>query len=207
MEWTKINEDGEVEFVSEEVKLVPEVQAILTLAYNKGPNDFDGRKRTRAKNEVKFLRLNYSSLSPYRDYSKEERREQTLIDCGFPANWTESEELKILTPKFIKGHNSKVARLLSKVENFLEKFEKHLDDIDLNERNQSGGMVHDPAKIMTTLRGLPAMAQTIQQLEQQVKLGMIGTPKSKGDHEVGWIMNQDPVVKKEFEEDEQEEDI
>ena len=178
---------GEVEFVTEEVKLVPEVQALLTLEYNKKEGDAQGRFKKRAKEEIKYLCLAYSTKSPYRDYSSKERLEEARKDCKFPADWEESTQLKLLIPKFIKGTKSKTGRLLSTVENFLEKFEAHLNSIDLNERNSSGGVVHDPAKVMTTLRQLPGMAQTIQELEQQVNLGLVGTPRSKGDHEIGWM--------------------
>lgn len=49
MEWFQITDEGEIEFVSKEIKLIPEVRAILSLEYNKGDKDFEGRKKVRAK--------------------------------------------------------------------------------------------------------------------------------------------------------------
>lgn len=201
MEWLKVTEDGNVEFVSEEVKLVPEIQALLTLKYNKDKGDNSGRKRSRGLDELRYMYLSYSPKSPYRDYSEEERAEEAKKDCGFPPDWQESTELKLAIAKFSKGSVSKVGRLLATVNKFLEKFEKHLNTIDLNERNNNGGLIHDPAKILSTLSQLPKTAQTIQELEQQIKLGHVGTPKSKGDHELGWMAmsEQSPRVNEEQE--------
>lgn len=187
MEWIKISAEGEVEFVSEEVKLVPEVRAILALDYNKGKGDFEGRKKVRAKKEMQYLFLAYSPRSPYKDFNEEERIAEAKLDCVFEPGWTESKELKALVPKFKRGSETKVVRLLSTVEKFVDKFEKHLNEIDLNERNANQGLVHSAKSIMETLERLPRFAETLQELEQQAKSGVIVKNSSKGDHEVGWM--------------------
>lgn len=186
-DWIRINNEGEVEFVSEEVKLVPEVQAILSLKYNKGPKDHDGRKKYRANEEMRYMLLAYSPMSPYSNFSEEERIQEARTDCNYPKEWVESPELKALIPKYLKGVVTRTTRSLKNAERFLEKFEKHLDGIDLNERNASGGLVHDPAKVMNTLKALPDFLTTIQELERQARQGITTSPKSKGDHELGWM--------------------
>lgn len=186
MEWINVNAEGELE-ITDEAKLVPEVQALLTLKYNKGPKDHDGRKRFRVHEELRYMRLVYSPKSPYRDYYEDERIAEARLDCGFPKEWVESPELKAAIGKYIKGAVSKVSRSLNTTERFLEKFEKHLNKIDLDERTATGGIVHDPAKVMNTLKALPDFLQTIQELERQAKNDIIANPKSKGDHELGWM--------------------
>ena len=101
MEWIKLDEEGEVQFVTEECKLVPEIQELQSLKYNKGKGDIDGRKRFRSKQELKYLYLTYSPKSPYKDYSERERIEEAKKDCRFSEFWVESPELKLLIPKFI----------------------------------------------------------------------------------------------------------
>jgi hypothetical protein len=207
MEWIKLNKDGEIEFVSEECKLVPEVQTLLSLKYNKGSKDHDGRKRYRALDELKYMYLAYSPKSPYKDFYEDERIAEAKIDCNFSKEWKESEELKACIVKYSKGSVSKITRSLGTVEKFLEKFEKHLNSIDLNERNAGGGLVHDPAKVMATLGRLPDFLQTIQELERAAKNDIIASPKSKGDHELGWMaMNKNNVKPKQREEDESSEE-
>lgn len=195
MEWISLDDDGEIEFVSEEVKLVPELQNLLSLKYNKGPKDADGRKRIRAKQELKYLYLAYSSKSPYRDYYKEEKIAEARSDCEFDSSWKESPELTALIEKFSKGPSNKTTRSLQTVEEFLEKFEKHLKSVDLNERTSAGTIVHDPSKIMNTLKSLPDFLITIKELERQAKNDTIRTVKSKGDHELGWMATAKPVRK------------
>lgn len=197
MEWIKINDEGEVELNSEEVKLVPEMKPLLTLAYNKGKGDFEGRKKTRALTELKYLRLVYSSKSPYRDYSDREKIEEAKKDCEFPTDWKPSPELEALIPKFIKGNRSTEERSLNTVEKFLEKFENHLNNINLDERNASGGLVHDAGKIMTTLEKLPSFLLKIGELKRQISQGIAVAPTSKGDHEIGWMaLSEDNTVRK-----------
>lgn len=206
MEWLKINEEGDVEFISEEVKLVPQVQAILALAYNKGPKDFDGRKKYRAKREMKYLYLAYSPRSPYKDYNELERIAEAKIDCEFDAVWQESTELKELVPKFKRGNESKVTRLLATVEKFVDKFEAHLNSIDLNERTGTGGLVHSSKAIMETLERLPRFAETLQELEQQAKSGVIVKTTSRGDQEVGWMATPASKPGKKAKAEEQDDD-
>lgn len=206
MEWLKINEEGEIEFVAEEVKLVPEVQALLALAYNKGTGDFEGRKKLRARKEIKYLYLAYSFKSPYKDYNETERIAEAKTDCGFDAVWQESKELKALVPKFQKGNQSKVTRLLGTVERFIDKFEKHLNDIRLDERTPAGGLVHSAKAIMETLERLPRFAETLQELEQQAKSGVIVKTTSRGDQEVGWMATPNSKTGKKVKKEENEED-
>lgn len=205
MEWLRINDEGEVEFVSEEVKLVPEVQAILTLNYNKAPGDIDGRKKFRAKRECKYLALAYSPRSPYKDYSESERIAEARLDCKFPLDWEPSTELKLLIPEFEEGTKNKVGRLLKTVTKFIDKFEAHLNNIQLDERNQSGGLIHKPTDIMATLERLPRLAETLQELENQAKLGVIIKQNVKGDHQPGW-MGSTNVVKARREDEEDDND-
>lgn len=204
MEWLKLNEDGEIEFNSEEVKLVPEVQTLLTLKYNKGPKDNDGRKRYRALAELKYLYLNYSPKSPYKDYSEAERKEEAMKDCNFPEGWVESSELKALIPKFERGQKTKFVRLLNTAERFLDKMEAHLNSLNLGERKDDGTYINKPKEIIDSLKQLPSLAQTLQELEQQVKMGQIGNPKSKGDHELGWMAMDNAVTKNKTKEEDED---
>lgn len=188
MEWIKLNEDGEVEFVTEECKLVPEIQAIQTLNYNKGKGDIDGRKRVRAKQELKYLYLAYSPKSPYKDYSERERLEESKKDCNFSEHWIESPELKALIPKFVRGTQNKIVRSINTINKFLDKFDKHLNELDLNERNLSGGLIHNPKSIMQTLEELPELALKLADLERQARTDTVQKATgSKGDHELGWM--------------------
>ncbi len=195
MEWLKLNDDtGEVSLVAEEVKLVPELQLITTLTYNKGPKDHEGRKKYRAKSELKYLYLAYSLKSPYRDFSEPERILEAKKDCGLPEEWRESSELKALVVRYKASTPGKVNRLLNTVAKFMDKFETYLNKIDLDERNASGGLVYKATDVMATLERLPRLAETLQELENQAKLGVIAKVTSKGDHEIGW-MNKDNKIK------------
>jgi len=193
MDWLKINNDGDLEFVMEEVKLVPEVQALLTLKYNKDTKgDMDGRKKLKALNELRYVYLVYSPKSPYRDYSEKERLEEAKKDCNFSEFWVESPELKLVIEKFLKGSVNRTTRSVKIIEKFLDRFETHLEGIDLDERTATQALVHNPKSIMQTLQELPSFLKTLQELEQQSKLGIVSTPTSKGDHELGWMaMNKD----------------
>jgi hypothetical protein len=194
MEWLRLNEEGEIEFVMEEVKLVPEVLTLLQWPYNKGyKGDTQGRKRLRAMAELKYMYLMYSPKSPYQEaYSEKERLEESKKDAGFSEHWIESEELQTLIKKYVKASVNRITRSKKIVERFLEKFEAHLESIDLNERTMNEGLVHKPGEIMKTLQELPRFLTTMQELEHQSRLGMVAAPTSKGDHELGWMaMNKD----------------
>jgi len=206
MEWLKITDDGEVELNMEEVKLVPELQPLLTLNYNKQPGDKDGRKKYRLKTELKYLYLMYSPRSPYANFSEAERLAEAKSDCGLHVSWEESKELKDLVPKYFKANQPKAARLLETVRRFIDKFEIHLNRIDLDERNAAGGLIHSPKAVMETLERMPRLAETLQELENQVKSGIIVKTSSKGDHELGWMNKTNKVVTKKKSNDTDEDD-
>jgi hypothetical protein len=187
MEWLKINQEGIVEFASEEIKLVPEVQALLALKYNKQKGDLDGRKRYRALAELKYVHLAYSSKSPYSDYSEQERLDEAKADCELPTEWVESDELKAVITKYQKGSISKIERLLRTAEKVIDKLDTHLNSVDLKEKKENGEYVNKPKEIIDTLKQLPSLAQTLQNLEQQVKRGVVGTVTARGDNETGWM--------------------
>lgn len=188
MDWLKITDTGEIEFVTDEVKLVPEVKALLAKSYD---------KKGRAKQELMYLFLAYSYKSPYKDYSEHERLQQAKTDCQFPNDWEESTQVKLLIPKFKQGTTNRASRLLGTVSKFLDKFELHLNSIDLNERTAAGAIVHSPKGIMDTLRQLPGMAETLTELERQARTDIVKKISSKGDHELGWITKQNTVIKRE----------
>jgi len=185
MEWLKFDEDGKVAPVSAEIRLVPQLQAISTAAYNKGPKDFEGRKKYRMLNELKYLYLMYSSKSPYKDYSPTDRLQEALSDCNFSPTWTPSKELNALIERYNAATPNRVVRLLKTTENFIDKFDQHLRGINLDERNSAGGLVHKANEIMATLERLPRLSETLFELEKQAKAGAVSRVSSKGDHEVG----------------------
>lgn len=202
MDWFKINDEGEIEFVNEEVKLVPEVQAMLRANYNKGPGDHDGRKKLKAKKEIKYLVLGYSRKSPYADYNEKERLKQAFIDAKLEEPWNPSVELEALIPKFKEGNKNRVTRMIYAAMRFLDKLETQIDSIDLNERNMtSGALIHNPKQVMDTLRGLPAMAETLTELERQARTDIVKKTSSKGDHELGWMSGGEKITKRAEEDD------
>lgn len=141
------------------------------------------------------MTLIYSNKSPYRDYSEKERIEQARLDCGFSVDWKPSKELTALIPKFEAGLVNKTSRSLRTVEKFLEKFETYLNNINLDERNMNGTLIHNPKNIMATLEELPSFLLKIEELERQVKQGIVTTPTSKGDQELGWMAVNKPNLK------------
>lgn len=187
MEWIKINEDGEVELLMEEVKLVPELVAMNTRAYNKAAGDHEGRLKKRVKQELKYLYLAYSLKSPYKDYSSKERIEEARKDCNFPEGWEESEELKLLIHKYTKANPSRITRLLHTAENTVDKLRDFLDEIDLSQKDEYGKLVHTTASVLKTLEQLPAVAQTLAELERQSRTDIIHNTKTRGDQELGWM--------------------
>jgi hypothetical protein len=187
MDWLKIDPDtGEIELVSEEVKMVPVLQALSALNYNKAKGDLDGRKRYRMRAELKYMYFMYSFTSPYVDYNETERHVEALIDAGLPEDWKPSKEFTEAADKYRKASPNKVMRLLKTTESFVDKFEVYLNGIDLNERTPSGAAVHDPSKIMTTIQKLPGLAQTLFELQSQARMGIIASKGSRGDQELGW---------------------
>lgn len=185
MEWLEFDEDGIVRPVADEIRLVPELQVISTLVYNRGPKDSSGRKKYRLLNELKYLYLVYSPKSPYKDYSPTDRLQEAISDCNFTPDWKPSKELNALIARYNAATPNRIMRLLKTTEDFIDKFDKHLRNIDLDERNAAQGLVHKATDIMGTLERLPRLSETLFELEKQARVGVVTKVTSKGDHEVG----------------------
>lgn len=190
----KIDEAGEIiGFEEEELSTLSVFKSILTLKYNQQPGDIDGRKRNRAKAEMKYVFLRYDPRSPYREYNEVDRENESRIEVGFPADWAPSVELKLFIQAYEKIVNSdRFMRLCKAAESAIDKLETHLKNIDFTEKNNSGGLVNNPKDVINIISSLPQVAAGLKALQEQAKYNLLSPSKSKGDQEMGWLMEERP---------------
>lgn len=90
-----IDENGNIDF-ADSLKALPQVRTMLTLNYNKGKGDVDGRNRGRYEREKNYLFYMYSFQSPYNEDTAERRLNKSLGLAGLPESFKESELLESL---------------------------------------------------------------------------------------------------------------
>ena len=157
--------DGKVKLLREELELIPEFRPLLALSYNKGEGDVDGRKRQRAEREFTYMWFMYSFLTPYYDFSEEERQAEALKTAGLPPDYKLSDELKTAIVRYQSIQNTLVLRLINAARKGIDKLISYYETIDFNERTMNGAVVHDPGKFMASVSKIADLQDQLQKLD------------------------------------------
>lgn len=183
-------ETGEVEF-SDEALALEVVKTLRSLNYNKQEGDADGRKRERIKREKRYVWFMYHPLTPYREYSEKEKLIEAKLEAKLPDDWVPSSELVAFIAEYIKHTKTRILRLLDSAEKAVDKVRIYLETVDLSERTAAGGIVNHPTDVIKLISDLPKAAQSLQELQLQAKSHLLApAKKSRGDAEIGWIMEE-----------------
>ena len=137
-------------------------------------NDKEGREKWTAQGELAYV---YHMIDPGSSYANldYELKEQTIIEDFIPKKkqdyWKPNEWVIAAMEKYRKMIETPAVRMLNSAKKVADKYAKYFDGIDLEERDESGNLRHDPAKVMSTLSKIPDMIKAINTLEEEVRKG------------------------------------
>lgn len=184
--------EGEVR-LKEEVKALPEFKALMTLTYNKGEGDSDGRKRKRLERELWYIWYHFSQKSAFKEYSEQEREEEVkeLTDLT-PA--TISTELKAAIERYKELNLTRILRLILSAERAVDKLRGYYDDLDFKEKTASGGLVNHPIDVIKSIGDLEKVADGLIKLARRQKEEEGKMTSSRGEQEPTWIMEEEGEI-------------
>lgn len=186
-------EDNEAKLVREELELIPEFKALLSLNYNKDKGDQDGRKRFRATKEFTYIWFMYSNHSPYREYEEKERKLEALQTAGLPHNYPISTDLQAAIEKYKKLTDTRVLRLIRSAEKAVDKLRDYFETVDFTERNSSGTLVNKPSEIIKAIGDLDDVSSGLEKLATRQRAEKNQFVDARGTQEAGWLMEQDKL--------------
>lgn len=191
MEKILIYKDGEVVLERDELRLIPEFAALLTLKYNKQSGDNEGRKQIRAFKEFTYIWFIHSYNSPYREYDEKERRVEALQTAGLSEVYEFSTEFRLAEKKYLSLIETRVLKLIKASEKAVDKIRAYLEDVDLTERSENNALVNKPSDIIKIINDLDSVADGLDKLANRQKKEKQEFASTRGAQEAGWLMEKD----------------
>ena len=168
------NETGKVLIDKGEFLLIKEFSALMDNKRNICKEDPTGEKHLRAFREFKYIWLAIDWESFYRDYSEQDRHQESLKD----ANLTEEEFNDPIFREACRKYRNlqeshRSIKILQASQLMVDKFIDYFTNIDPEERDlQTGKPIWKVKDIQTELQNLPKVLDELKQVEQQVKKEM-----------------------------------
>ena len=168
------NANGNVELEKGEILLIKEFAALMDNKRNICKEDSTGEKHLRAFREFKYIWLAIDWESFYRDYSEQDRHQESLKD----ANLTEEEFNDPIFREACRKYRNlqeshRSIKILQASQLMVDKFIDYFTNIDPEERDlQTGKPIWKVKDIQTELQNLPKVLDELKQVEQQVKKEM-----------------------------------
>ncbi len=187
-------ENGEIKLVDDLLELMPEIDALRALKYNKQPGDLDGRKRTRYKQECTYVWFMYNKMSPYREYDEKDRKAESLLTAGLDPNYEFSPELILFIKKYEKCNTSRISKLIKGAEIGIDRLTEYFNTIDFTKETDTGAQKNKPIDFINTIAKLGVVADGLKALELRQKSDDNTFITTRGDHEPGWIMERDTNI-------------
>jgi len=172
--------------LSDEALLIEEFRVLHTMAYNKKVGDTQGRNRTRAIKECRYIYHMYDYRSEFSEYEDEERNTEALLSADLAENYTISEQMQTCINTFIKLQDTRMLKTLVTAERTLDKIRVYYDGVNFNEVDEKGALVHKPKDIMASITDLGNVNKKLSDLRKQVKAELKETASLRGDHEGGF---------------------
>lgn len=188
-------EDNEAKLLREELELIPEFKALLSLSYNKDKGDIDGRKRIRATKEFTFIWFMYSHYSPYREYDEKERRKEALGTASLPESYPIGTELLSAITKYKQLNETRILKLIRAAETAIDRLRGYFETIDFTKETQGGALVNKPTDVINAISNLDKVSDGLEKLANRSKSQQNQFVSARGDHEPGWLMEKTKLDK------------
>lgn len=162
--------NNRVELNVPEILLVREFEALMDNKRNITPKDKKGEHGERAFKEFKYIWLALDWLSPYSDYTEQERHQQALKDSGLTEDEFNDPIFRAACRKYrALQEETRSIKMLKAAQNTVDKFIDYFNNIDPEERDlQTGRPIYKVKDIMAEISSLSKVNGELKDLESQV---------------------------------------
>lgn len=161
--------------VTNEVQPTPEI-----LMVNPFNVIWDRSDKEYALKELAFIVFceDRSKTNPYRDLEEKD----VIVEVFDGQEYTPDEVVQYARQKIRDIHeSSKYYKSMAAAQKGLETLRTYLEKVDLDERTNSGGMVHDPNKVSKAIQDMPANMESLSKMENMVASENFVTTKTTKD--------------------------
>lgn len=169
------NRLNRIELNVPEILLVREFAALWEEKRNITKEDKTGKFKTRAFREFTYIWLALDWLSPYADYSEQERHQEALKDSELTQKEFDAPEFRAACRKYrALQEETRSIKMLKAAQNTVDKFIDYFNNIDPEERDlQTGKPIFKVKDIMAEISSLSKVNDELKVLENQVKKEMV----------------------------------
>lgn len=169
------------------ILLIKEFADLWDIERNKCKEDKSGKDRLLAFKEFTYIYLSLDYKSPYFAYLEQDKHYAALVDSGL-----ESEHVK--NPQFVAAYNKykeiqeadPILSLIKTAHHTLYRTQVFLDSIDFTEIDEMGKPLYKPKSVIEDIASIAKMRNSLIELEEQHKKGLLSQSKLRGDTEPGF---------------------
>lgn len=163
---------------TEELFLIPEFKNILDLDKEQGEGT--------AWKFFTYIYLAFDNLSPYGELVEQDRLNTAYEESGLTQDQVTHGIMQAACIKYMTIQDNRVVRMLKAAQELVEKMTDNLRSIDLDERTNSGGLVHKGTDIIKQINQLADIHDGLTKLEFQVRQERDKSKGNRGDNEEGY---------------------
>ena len=137
--------------------------------------------------ELNFLFYFADARSDFHNILDEDTRAKDIVEqvAGLPKDWEPDEKVKVAIDFYRKRSQTISSILLEDGEHAAGKLSTFLRNINLNERNDKGGLVYSPKAIADVLKTLPDVVTSLIETKKKVAKDQKEAGGARGSVEKG----------------------
>ena len=144
-----------------------------------------------ATKEISYVFFMTDFKSPFMSIVDEaERGAQVKSAIGLNAKWEEDNDVANCRSFYDKLQETASLKFLKSASFALNQVEQYFNNLDLQERDKTGKMVNDPAKVMKMLGEVSDVRTQFKKLEEEVKKEISIKETSRGGREISMFENR-----------------
>ena len=169
------------------ILLIKEFADLWDIERNKCKEDKSGKDRLLAFKEFTYIYLSLDYKSPYFAYLEQDRHYAALVDSGLESEHTKNPEFVAAYNKYKEIQESDpILSLIKTAHHTLYRTQVFLDSIDFTEIDEMGKPLYKPKGVIEDIASIAKMRNSLIELEEQHKKGLLSQSKLRGDTEPGF---------------------
>lgn len=165
---------GKVELEDGNILLIKEFKDLMDDERNICDKDPSGKKHLRAFREFTYIWLAIDWNSLYKDYSEQERHQESLKDAELTESEWNDPTFRAACRKYKALQNSSRAiKILHASQRMVDRITDYFNQVDPQERDEiSGKPIWKVKDLQAELSNIPKLLSELQEVEQMVKKEM-----------------------------------
>jgi hypothetical protein len=106
--------------------------------------------------------------SSYDCYDELEKKLKIKNDVGLPEDWRPSELVKAACDFYTESQKTLSWKYMNSTKSAVDSISEYLLNINLDEKDRKGMLVHDVVKVKNTIKEMPEMVKSLNSIKQMV---------------------------------------